>query len=78
MVLSDTVLVAIIASVPTLIASLATLFVAIKTARKVEVVHLATNSMKDALVTTTKSDAFQKGHTAGVADEKSNTETKQG
>lgn len=37
---------------------------------KVEQIHRATNSMKDALVATTRSDALQEGHTAGVAEEK--------
>lgn len=78
MVMSDTVLVAIIASVPPTIVALVGLVVTILNSRKIEVVHKATNSMADKLVAAAKSDSFQKGHTAGVADEKSNTETKQG
>lgn len=68
--MSDAVLVAIIAAVPPTVVSLVAVVVALIGNRKIEVVHKATNSMKDQLVAVTKSDSFQKGHAAGVADEK--------
>lgn len=43
---------------------------------QIEVVHKATNSMKDDLVALTRSDATQKGHTQGVADQKAKEEEK--
>lgn len=68
--ISDIVLVALIGgTAPTLVA-LAGLVVSLRNNKKIEAVHLATNSMKDALVTTTRSDALQEGRTAGVAQEK--------
>ena len=64
--MSDPVLLAIIASVPPTLASIAALVVSLRNGRKVEEVHKATNSMKDALVAAAKLE----GHAQGVADEK--------
>lgn len=71
------VLIAVIASVPPTLTAAGALVVALKTqdkvavvADKVEVVHRATNSMKDALVKVTRSDALQEGHAQGVTDQK--------
>lgn len=60
------VLIAFIAVLPMTIASVATLFTAMNTSKKVEEVHKATNSMKDALVAA----ALVAGHAQGVLDEK--------
>lgn len=63
--MSDLVIVALITAVPPTIASVAALIVSIMNGRKVEAVHKATNSMKDALVAAAKLE----GHAAGVAEE---------
>lgn len=68
--LSDVVLVAIVAAVPPTIVSLCGLILGVINRNKIELIHKATNSMKDALVEVTRSDALQEGHTAGVKDEK--------
>lgn len=65
-----TVVLALIAILPATIASVAALIVAFSTNAKVEEVHKATNSMKDALVAA----ALLAGHTQGVADEKAAVE----
>ena len=62
--MSDAVILAIIAGVPATIAALGALIVSILTFRKTEVIHKATNSMKDALVAA----ATKEGHAAGVAE----------
>ncbi len=64
--MSDPVLIAIVVSIPGTIASIATLFVAMINGRKVEEVHKATNSMKDALVAA----ALAEGKMLGIASEK--------
>ncbi len=69
--LISTILVALIASIPSTIVALRTSAKVEAVADKVEVVHKATNSLKDELVAVTRSDALQEGHTAGVKDEKS-------
>lgn len=69
--MTDPVLIALIAAVPPTLASVAALIVSIVTMRKTEKVHIATNSMKDALVAA----ALKEGHAAGVKDEK-NAEAK--
>lgn len=68
--MSDAVLVALIAAVPPTVVSVVAVVVAMINTRKIEIIHKATNSMKDELVKVTQSDSFQKGHAAGVADEK--------
>ncbi len=64
--MSDNVLIAILAALPATIASVGALIVTIRTSGKVEAVHIATNSMKDALVAA----ALIEGHGKGVADER--------
>lgn len=64
------VLIAVIATVPPTLTATGALIVSLKTQDKVEEVRHSTNSMKDALVAVTRSDALQEGHTAGVQDEK--------
>jgi hypothetical protein len=56
----------LIGSIPSFIA----LWLQWRVSLKVELVHKATNSMHDALVKTTRSDALQEGHAAGVAEQK--------
>jgi len=68
MEISDSVITAFIASIAPTLGSIATLYVSIKNGTKVDEVHKATNSMKDALVATTRSDALQEGRTAGLAE----------
>lgn len=70
--MTDAISIALIVAVPTTITSVATLIVAVKSAQKVEEVHRATNSMKDALVAA----ALIEGHAKGVQDEKSRKDTK--
>jgi hypothetical protein len=64
--MTDVVLVAIIAAIPSTIAAV----LSWKNIAKTEQVHKATNSMKDELVAATKSASFQAGRTAGVRDRK--------
>jgi len=71
--ISDTVIVALIATVPPTITAAGALIVSLSTQAKVvdvqktvEVVHKATNSLTDRLVAVTRSDALQEGHTEGV------------
>lgn len=68
--MSDPVILALIAAVSSMIASITAAVVAILTNRKVEMVHKATNSMKDELVAVTRSDALQTGRTEGIAEQK--------
>ena len=72
--ISDTVWTAILTSLPMTIAAIATLVVAIRTGRKVEQVHIATNSMKDALVAKTEKEALARGIKQGTAEEKAKNE----
>ena len=65
-----TVIAAFIATLPATIAAIGALIVSLRNGIKVEEVHKATNSMKDALVAVTRSDALQEGHAAGVAEVK--------
>lgn len=60
----------LLGSIASVITSVATLIVATRTRDKVETVHKEMNSMKDALVAVTRSDALQEGYTAGVAEQK--------
>lgn len=64
------VLVALVAATPPTIAALRVDAKVEKVAAQVEVVRHATNSLTDRLVITTRSDALQEGHTAGVKDAK--------
>lgn len=72
MIAVTSVLVAFVAVLPATIASIASLVIAANTQTKVEEVHKATNSMKDALVAAAKIE----GRVQGAADEKAkNVET---
>lgn len=71
------IIIALIVGAPATISSLGALVVILRTSdkvlvveKKIEEVRHSTNSMKDALVAVTRSDALQEGHTAGVQDEK--------
>lgn len=73
-----------IAALPATIAAVTAMIYAIKSAARVQLVeakvetvvvaidqvHKSTNSMKDALVQSTRRDALQEGHAAGVKDQK--------
>ncbi len=64
--MSDPVIVSLIASIPPTLAAVAALIVSMRNGRKVEEVHKATNSMKDALVAA----ALIQGHAEGVKEER--------
>lgn len=70
MKISDAVIIALIACIPPTLTAAGALIVSINTQSKVEEVHKATNSMKDALVASTRSEALIEGHAEGVKDEK--------
>lgn len=72
--LSDTALLAIVAAVPPTLLALATLVVSLRNSKKVEEVHKATNSMKDALVLTTEKEALARGIKKGAEDEKARSQ----
>jgi hypothetical protein len=72
--MTDQVLLAIITSVPPTIAAIAGLIIGIINSGKIREIHVATNSMKDALVAATRSEALIEGHAAGVAQEQSKKE----
>jgi hypothetical protein len=61
------VLIALVGAVPPSILAGAAWYVALTTKRKVAQVHVATNSMKDALVAATDKLARMEGFAAGVA-----------
>lgn len=63
--MSDAVLVAIIVGIPATLGAIGSIIVGIRTTRKIEAVHLATNSMKDALVKVTGEEAFARGKKEG-------------
>lgn len=65
-----TVLIALIAAIPPTVASVAAVIISLNTNAKVEVVHKATNSLTEKLVSVTRTDALQEGHADGVKDEK--------
>jgi hypothetical protein len=71
--LSDTVLVAVLATIPPTLLGAAALVVALKTTKKVEQVHKATNSLTDRLVASTRVEA----HAAGVKEEKERRDTEE-
>lgn len=71
------IVIAALAALPPTIASTGALIVSLRAAEKVdnvaekvEVVHKATNSMKDAIIAVTRSDALQEGYTKGKTDQK--------
>lgn len=68
--MTDAVLAAVIASIPSTFAAIATLIVAVRTGRKTEQVHKEMNSMKDELVALTRVEA----HAAGVLEGRGHTE----
>jgi len=65
--MSDAVLVALIAATPPTILAIISLF-------KIEKVHKATNSMKDALIVSTEKEALARGKIVGIAEEKQRNE----
>ena len=68
--MSDPVLIALLASIPPTVVALVSLVVGIRTTRKVEQVHKATNSLTDRLVEVTRTEA----HAAGMLEERGNQE----
>jgi hypothetical protein len=52
------------------LATVGVLVMSWKNATKIEIVHKATNSMREQLVSVTASDSFQKGETTGAARER--------
>lgn len=64
--ITEPVLLAIVAAAASTVASLITLLVSIVNNRKIDTVQKATNGMKDALVAA----AEREGHAEGVRDEK--------
>lgn len=64
--------VAVVAGVPGTIAAIATLVVAIRSAKQIKKVEIATNSMKDALVKTTGEEALARGIKQGKTEERAN------
>lgn len=65
--MSDEVLTSIIVTTPATLLALSTLIVQIKSIKKVEAIHQATNSMKDALVKATEAEALARGTAEGRA-----------
>lgn len=59
-----------IIQVATALTSLCTLIVAVVNVFKIEIIHKATNSMKDELVAAVRSSAHAKGMVEGKAEEK--------
>lgn len=72
--ISDAVWLALVTSVPTTIAAIATLVVSIRSSRQINKVEVATNSMKDALVVATEKEALARGIKQGTHDEKARNE----
>lgn len=70
MIISDAVLIALVSSIPVTVTSIAALIIAIKNTHKVEEIHKATNSMKDALVLSTEKEALARGIKQGTTEEK--------
>lgn len=68
--ISDTTITAIVVAVPPTILAFGTLIVQIKSIAKVEAIHKATNSMKDALVAATEKEALARGKKEGASDER--------
>jgi hypothetical protein len=64
--MSDVVLIAIIAAIPGLAATL----LSWKNGARIEQVHKATNSMKDELVASVRKQSRQKGRTDGIREQK--------
>lgn len=70
MIISDAVLVAILASIPPTLTALAGVILSIRNGRKADHIVMLTNGMSDRLVAVNRSDARQQGVTAGVALER--------
>lgn len=68
--MSDTVLIALIAGIPSTLVAAATLLVAIKGLQKVEQVHKATNSLTDRLIEVTRAESHAAGVKEGAAEER--------
>jgi len=66
--MSDAVLVALIVSIPATLTAFAGLLVSLRNSRKIEDIHVATNSMKDALVAATAKASKAEGRAEGVAE----------
>lgn len=64
--MSEAVLIAVVASLPSTLLALATLIVSVRNSQKVEQVQHATNSLMDRLIVLTRTEA----HAAGVKEEK--------
>ena len=60
----------ILALLPATLASLVTLVIAVKALVKIEQVHIATNSMREALVLATRLEALLEGRAEGRAEQK--------
>lgn len=68
MVFSDAAIYAIIGAIPTTIASISTLIVAIRSNTRIEEVKKATDGIKDELVRTTREQALLEGRETGRAE----------
>jgi len=66
--MTDAVLVALVTSIPPTTVALVSLVVGIRATRKIENVHRATNSMKDALVALTDKEAHARGLAEGRSE----------
>jgi hypothetical protein len=60
------IIIAAIVAIPPTIASAAALIVSMRHGQKIDAIHMATNSMKDALVASTRLQALAEGLAAGI------------
>jgi hypothetical protein len=67
-IFSEAVLVALIVGIPATLGAIGAIIIGIRTTRKIELVHKATNSMKDALVAVTEKEALARGKKEGRAE----------
>jgi hypothetical protein len=70
--MSENVILAVIAGLPSTIAALGALYVSIVNGRKVDEVHRATNSMKDELVAVTSKEQRALGRLEGASEARLN------
>ena len=68
--MSDETIKTIVVALPPTLLALGTLIVQIRSIKKVEEIHKATNSMKDALVAATEKEALARGKKEGAIDER--------
>jgi hypothetical protein len=76
--MSDAFWIALVSGVPGIIAAMTSAYVAMKQAqlaKQVEVVHVATNSMHDAMLKVTGEAEKAKGKLEGAAEERSRNQT---